>query len=160
MNLTLSNTERETLEQRCAEERNVRRWRRYQAILLLAEGWREEAVARSLGCCVNSVSNWVGAWRKQGIAGLSEAPHPGRARLLAGQASDVLEGLLATDPQARGWQATGWTVPLLRTELERAGYTVSSYTVRRTLHRQGWRWKRPQYVLGRPDPAYAEKKGR
>jgi hypothetical protein len=25
------------------------------------------------------------------------------------------------------------------------------------LHRLGYRWKRPQYVLGRPDPAYAEK---
>ncbi len=33
-------------------------------------------------------------------------------------------------------------------------------TVRRTLHRLGWRWKRPKYVLGRPDPAYAEKKSR
>ena len=32
-------------------------------------------------------------------------------------------------------------------------------TIRRGLHRLGYRWKRPQYVLGRPDPAYAEKRG-
>jgi len=36
---------------------------------------------------------------------------------------------------------------------------VHEHTLRRTLKRLGYRWKRPQYVLGRPDPAYAEKKG-
>ena len=68
--------------------------------------------------------------------------------------------LLRQDPQARGWHATGWTVPLVRTELERAGYPAAERTIRRTLHRLGWHWKRPKYVLGRPDPGYAEKKGR
>ena len=43
-------------------------------------------------------------------------------------------------------------MPLLRAELEGAGYRVSGRTVRRTLHRLGFRWKRPKYVLGRPDP--------
>jgi len=28
----------------------------------------------------------------------------------------------------------------------------------RTLHRLGYRWKRPKFVLGRPDRGYAEKK--
>lgn len=75
----------------------------------------------------------------------------------AGEAE--VEGLLAIDPQTRGHQATGWTVPLLRTELARAGFVVGERTIRRALRRLGYRWKRPQYVLGRPDPAYAEKKG-
>ena len=67
--------------------------------------------------------------------------------------------LLASDPQAHGHQATGWTVALLQTELAAAGYVLSARTVRRALHRLGYRWKRPQYVLGRPDPAYEAKKG-
>ncbi len=37
---------------------------------------------------------------------------------------------------------------------------MSERTTRRTLRRLGWRGKRPKYVLGRPDPQYAEKKGR
>ena len=49
-------------------------------------------------------------------------------------------------------------MPLLRTELAASGYAVSIRTVRRTLHRLGYRWKRPQYVLGRPDPDYDAKK--
>ena len=76
----------------------------------------------------------------------------------AGEAT--LEALLAANPQQQGQLATGWTVPLLRAELERAGHRVGEHTVRRQLHRSGWRWKRPKYVLGRPDPAYAEKNGR
>jgi transposase len=76
------------------------------------------------------------------------------------RAGSALEDLLAADPQARGHQATGWTVPLLRTELAAAGVVAGERTIRRALHRLGWRWKRPKFVLGRPDPAYAEKKGR
>ena len=72
----------------------------------------------------------------------------------------VLEALLATDPQTRGHRATGWTVPLLQGELAERGTVVGERTIRRALHRLGYRWKRPRYVLGRPDPAYAEKKGR
>ncbi|HLV99124.1 MAG TPA: winged helix-turn-helix domain-containing protein [Ktedonobacterales bacterium] len=49
-------------------------------------------------------------------------------------------------------------MPLLQTHLTQAGYAISQRTLRRALHRLGWRWKRPKYVLGRPDPAYAEKK--
>jgi transposase len=49
---------------------------------------------------------------------------------------------------------------MLRDELAAADYVVSERTIRRTLHQLGWRWKRPKYVLGRPDPAYDEKRGR
>jgi transposase len=35
-------------------------------------------------------------------------------------------------------------VPLLRAELAAAGHAVGERTIRRTLHRLGWRWKRPK----------------
>jgi transposase len=88
-----------------------------------------------------------------------EGKHSGQARRLDGAAEAVLEALLAEgDPQAHGYAATGWTVPLLRAELAKRGWAAAERTIRRTLHRCGWRWKRPKFVLGRPDPAYAEKK--
>jgi transposase len=160
MRLDLSEAERTRLEAAAAAERRVRVWRRYRALLLLAEGeLGPEQVAAALGCARASVYGWVQAWRRQGVAGLQEAPRTGRPPRLAGAGTAALEQVLATDPQACGQHATGWTVPLLRSELAAAGYAVSARTVRRTLHRQGWRWKRPKYVLGRPDPAYAEKRG-
>jgi transposase len=158
MRLELGARERVALEAAAAVERRARVWRRYRAILLLAERGPGE-VAVALGCSRASVYGWAAAWREQGWEGLRERPHPGPARRLAGGGEAALEALLAEDRQACGRHATGWTVPQLRQELAAAGYTVGERTIRRALHRLGWGWKRPKYVLGRPDPAYAEKKG-
>ncbi|MDQ3695344.1 MAG: winged helix-turn-helix domain-containing protein [Chloroflexota bacterium] len=50
-------------------------------------------------------------------------------------------------------------MPLLKTEPGAAGHAAGARTIRRTLHRLGWRWKRPKYVLGRPDAADEAKTG-
>jgi transposase len=159
MSVTLSATQRAELEAAAASARRVRRWRRYRAVLLRGEGHTVAAVATALGCSAASVYAWTAAWRTDGVAGLAEGDHGGGQVKLDAGGEAVLTARLATDPQTRGHRATGWTVPLLRTELATAGYRVSPKTVRRALHRLGYRWKRPQYVLGRPDPAYAEKRG-
>jgi len=156
---TLTETDRSDLEAAAAAERRVRRWRRFQAVVLLAEGHAPATVAQTLGCSRASVYAWAAAWRQAGVAGLHEGDHGGGRRKLDGSGEALLTGLLATDPQTHGHQATGWTVPLLRHELAQAGCVVGERTIRRALHRLGYRWKRPRYVLGRPDPAYAEKRG-
>jgi transposase len=160
MQIQLSEAEREELRRAAAGEPRVRVWRRYQAILWLGQGQSTKTVAASLGCQRSSVYNWIAAWQERGRTGLAEALHGHRPRCLDGSAEQTVEPLLASDPQREGEQSTGWTVALLRTHLAQAGYTLSARTLRRTLHRLGWRWKRPRYQLGRPDPAYAAKKGR
>ena len=160
MELVLTDHDRAALEEAAAGEPRVRRWQRYRAVLLLADGLAPPAVAAALGCAVSSVYNWAKAWRDAGLAGLAEGPHRGATRSLDAAGEAALERVLGQDPQARGHQATGWTVPLLRTELAAAGYELSDHTVRRSLHRLGYRWKRPKFVLGRPDPAYEAKRGR
>lgn len=159
MELALSPRQREDLEAAAADERRVRVWRRYRALLLLADGAAPAAVAATLGCGLSSVYGWAAAWRRDGLAGVRGQRHGGGVTPLVLQAGGLLEALLAQDPQARGHLTANWTVPLLRTELDTAGYPVSAKTIRRTLHQLAYRWKRPKYVLGRPDPAYAEKRG-
>jgi transposase len=159
MHIELSRAEQAELDRVQRDEGRVRHWRRYQAIRLLAQGQAPRAVALAVGCRLSSVYNWCTAWKRRGWAGLAEGRHGGRARRLDAAAERALEALLASDPQAHGEQATAWTVPLLRTHLAHAGYLVSAHTLRRTLHRLDWRWKRPRYELGRPDPAYEAKKG-
>ena len=159
MELVMTPPPRAELEAAAAAAQRTRSWKRCQAVLLLGEGHAPAAVAHALRCHVASVYGWAARWRRAGVAGLAEGPHRGAARRLADGGEAVLAGLLASDPQAHGHQTTGWTVPLLRTELAAAGYAVSARTVRRTLHRLGYRWKRPRYVLGRPDPDYEAKKG-
>ena len=126
---------------------------------VVGEGQAPEAVAAALGCSRSSVYGWAAAWRQQGLPGLTGQPAGGGVAPLEERAGPLLEDLLTADPHARGHQATGWTVPLLRTELATAGIVAGERTIRRALHRLGRRWKRPKFVLGRPDPAYAEKKG-
>lgn len=159
MTLSLTDAQRTELEAAMAAEQRVRRWRRYRAILLRGDGLTVEAVAQSLGCSQASVYAWSAAWRQEGVAGLAEGDHGGGQIKLGVSAEALLTALLATDPQTQGHRATGWTVPLLRTELASRGTMVSERTIRRALHRLGYRWKRPRYILGRPDPEYAAKKG-
>ena len=160
MHLTMTESQRAALDTAERTERRARTWKRYQAMLLLADGQSPAAAAQAVHCSVGSIYHWAAIWQRTGVAGVAEGPHPGAARRLGAAGEARLTRLLETDPQQRGYQATGWTVPLLGTEMAQAGYPVSARTLRRSLHRLGYRWKRPQYVLGRPDPAYAEKRGR
>ena len=159
MEIALTPPQRAELEAAAAGERRARVWRRYRAVLLLAEGAAPAAVAAALGCSPSSVYGWAARWRAGGAAGLREGNHGGGLPKLGPAGESALEALLAADPQARGHAATGWTVPLLRSELAAAGFAVGERTVRRALHRLDWRWKRPKFVLGRRDPAYEEKRG-
>lgn len=158
MSITMSAEERAAVQEAARTARQTRQWRRYRAVELVAEGHRPHEVATVLGVAHSSVYNWLAAWRQAGAAGLAEGPHPGMVRRFDAAGERWLDATLASDPQAQGYQAPGWTVPLLRRAAALAGYAVSDQTIRRTIRRLGWRWKRPKYVLGRPDPAYAEKK--
>lgn len=160
MSIELSAGERAAVVQAASQTRRVRQWRRYQAILLLAEGQTPQTVATALGASRSGVYQWAARWRRAGLNGLAEGPHRGLARRFDGAGERWLDATLASEPQARGYQTAGWTVPLLRREAVQAGYVVSGATLRRAIRRLGWRWKRPKYVLGRPDPAYTEKKTR
>ena len=160
MRLALTETQRTELEAAAGAEKEVRRWRRYQAVLLLADGQPPAAVAQTLRCSRASVYHWAAAWRQHGAAGLREGDHGGGKVKLDATAEAVLATLagarirkrVATAPRAGRCRCCARSWPA-------AGYAVSPKTVRRALHRLGYRWKRPHYVLGRPDPAYAEKRG-
>ncbi|MCA1725085.1 MAG: helix-turn-helix domain-containing protein [Thermomicrobia bacterium] len=128
--------------------------------MLVADGKRPVEAAASIACSQASVYAWLARWRADGLTGLAEAPHPAPIQAHAAPLETLLTALLADDPQQQGHHATGWTIALLHGEAAAAGIRVSEHTVRRAVRRLGWRWKRPKYVLGRPDPAYAEKKGR
>jgi transposase len=152
--------QRAELETAQRQSRTVRHWKRYQAVLLRADGTPVAVVAQTLGCSPASVSNWTTAWRHAGVAGVREGSHPGAARRLDAAGEQRLVEGVRRDPQAVGYAATGWTVPLLQTALAKGGWRASARTIRRTLPRLGWVWKRPRSVLGRPDPDYPAKQGR
>src|SRR5205823_3497970 len=116
---------RSALATALGQERRVRVWRRLRAVQLLDAGEHPQAIARLLGCSLASVYNWAAAWRAEHLAGLAEGQHTGRVRRLDTAAEALLEARLASDPQAHGQHATGWTVAMVRQDLAAAGYPVS-----------------------------------
>ena len=86
-------------------------------------GMPAAAVAHTLRCSRASVYAWAAALAAAGGgAGCAKATTAAAGSSWMRRARRCWRALLATDPQARGHHATGWTVPLLRTELARAGY--------------------------------------
>ena len=131
----------------------VRMYRRALALLELDRGRSAAEIADMLRVTRQSVYNWAADFaRDPAPESLADDPRGGRPRLLAEPAERHLRSLMKQAPQEFGYPDTDWTAPLLQRELERGtGVLPSDDTVRRVLHRLGYVWKRPRYVLD-PDP--------
>jgi transposase len=71
----------------------------------------------------------------------------------------MLAELMPSAPAAHGYRHPAWTTPLLLAHLRREGVEASDTTVRRALHRLGYRWKRPRFVLSRRAAHWRRAKG-
>jgi transposase len=138
--------------------REARLYRRLLAVLEYDRGVPISVVAKSPGVSRQSVHNWIARWRERGAAvELCDAPHTGRPARTGAVFDTVLRMLLMLSPERFGYHATYWTVPLLQDQLrQNLGDVYSDDTIRRGLHRLGYTWKRPRYVL-MPDPEREKK---
>lgn len=161
MRVQLSSSERKAVEEAARTTQQKRHWQRLRALVLLGEGRQVSEVARVLGTTRQSLYNWVARYQAhRGPESLRDRPRCGRPPTLDQAAGERLDRLLESDPREHGYQAHGWTVPLLCGHLEREwGCEVGQSALRSTLHARGWRWKRPRYVLSRKDPERERKKG-
>jgi transposase len=160
----LSNAGRRALEAIVARPKDVRQYRRAQALLWLDEGERPATVAQRLRVHRDTIYAWAARFRQRGRqrvpSRLMDAARAGRPRRLAERVERVLVTVLETDPQSQGYRAAQWTTPLLCHYVrEKQALAVSAVTVRRCLHRLGYRWKRPRYVLARRSRYWRQAKG-
>jgi transposase len=154
----LTAKQRRTLRSRLRYASDARLYRRLLAILESDRGMSVSEIAELLGVSDQSVYNWIARFRRSRDSSvLSDAPRSGRPPR-ADEAFDVLlKALLALSPDRLGYHATHWTVPLLQDQLaSNTGEHYSPDTIRRRLHRLGYVWKRPRYVLA-PDPQREKK---
>jgi transposase len=130
------------------------------ALLAIAEGDSIAAVSRRTRVDRTTVHRWVERYlATRDPAALADEPRTGRPRARA-LSDERLARLLATDPRQLGYQTATWTTPLLAAHCaERFGCVVSSRTLRRWLHEQGYRWKRPRYRYAHRAAHLAQKKG-
>jgi transposase len=130
--INLTDRQRQELQHLARRGRDARVVRRAQGLLWLEQGEHPIAVAQRLG---------VTREKRQAV-------------------QELVQQVMDTQPSQYGYQAEGWTVPLLRYHLKATeGMEVSNATIRRCLKGMGYRWKRPRYVLARRDPFWRQAKG-
>ena len=156
--LHLTHEQCRRLRRQLAQAEDVRLYRRTLAVLEYDRGRPVTDIADALGVTRQSVHNWVAAFgRDLDPSALAGGGWPGRPPVLTADDEGWLRLLLSCAPQQLGYSATGWTAPLLREALHRdTGRRPSDDTLRRALHRLGYVWKRPRYVLA-PDPQREKK---
>jgi transposase len=153
-------SDRRRLARALSSTTEARTYRRIAALLALAEGDSVAAVSRRTHVDRTTVHRWVERYRATRDAGaLADEPRPGRPRARA-LSDERLARLLATDPRQLGYQTATWTTPLLAAYCaEHFECAISPRTLRRWLHEQGYRWKRPRYRYAHRAPHLAQKKG-
>ena len=154
----LTAVEQRRLSETLRHTHDVRLYRRTLAVLECGRGKGVVEVAQSLRVTRQSVHNWVSRFHQAGkVVGLADAPRSGRPRHTGETVDMLLQALMIVPPERCGYHATHWTVPLLQDQVrQNVGQTCSTATVRRSLHRLGYVWKRPRYVLA-PDPQREKK---
>jgi transposase len=93
---------------RTAERRMVERAR---IVLEAAEGRPAEAIASRLGCSLTTVKKWRARYERRGLAGLEDAPRPGRPLVHGPQTRAKLVALACTRPPEtrEGFRRPRWT---------------------------------------------------
>jgi putative transposase len=158
--ITLTPKERKDLIVRMKRERKPSRRLRMHIVLLAADSHRPTHIASVLYCSRTTVYTIVERFVVEGRAAFDDRQRRGPAPLLDELANGQIERLVGEDsPTEHGWLRSRWSCALLAVHLfkERA-LLVSRETVRRSLHRLNFRWRRPRPVPPSKDPKEKRKR--
>lgn len=125
---------------------------RAHMILLSSRGYSVPQIAEIYDCDRDTVRAWIKRYLGKGIDGLRDAKRPGRPPKGGKAARWTLSRAVNMLPPMFGLRITNWTAKALRAVLAPFGMRLSIITVRRTLHRLGFRWRRPKLVALKSDP--------
>jgi transposase len=166
---TLSIGQRRRVQRALRTTAEARVYRRLLALWQVAQGQSVAEVAARVGVCRQSLYHWLTRYQQTADpAALQDRARPGRPSRWTAGALRTLRTALQRAPDRFGYWAVNWTVPLLIEHVARqSGVRVSDETMRRQVHRLGYVWKRPRYVLAAdperekkaPDPAAPDAAG-
>jgi transposase len=146
--ITLASEERKNLIRKMKRERLPSRRLRMHIVLLCADGRSPTEIARVLFCSRTTVYAVVARFIREEQAAFEDRKRRGPKPLVGELASRYIERLVEEDsPTEHGWLRSRWSCKLLAVELfkERAAL-ASLETIRRVLHRLGFRWRRPRPI--------------
>jgi transposase len=156
----LTARQRRRLRAQVSATKDARTAKRAFALLALDEGARPSHVARTFSITRQTLYNWIARCENgNGALDIKDRPRAHFPPKVTDPVQRFLRWSLTQPPDALGYASGTWTVRLLRKHVATwMAVEVSDATMRRELHRLGYRWKRPRYVL-QADPD-REKKAR
>jgi transposase len=139
-----------------------RQVRRATMILLAAEGHHFDVIGETVKSSADRVSYWVKRFNEAGLEGLEDKPRPGRERIYSEQERGQIIALARTHPDQLGLAYGRWTSRRLTEYINnQLGITISRAQLGRVLEAEGLGWYQEKtYFTERPDPQFAEKRGR
>jgi putative transposase len=146
--ISLTPQQRKDLIIEMKRERKPSRRLRMHIVLLTSDGRSPTEIARVLFCSRTTVYAMASCLLREGRAAFDDRRRRGARPLLGGAADERVERLLEEEsPTEHGWLRSRWSCKLVVLQLLRERLAeVSRETVRRRLHRLGFRWRRPRPV--------------
>jgi transposase len=135
---------------------------RARIVLLAAGGTPNCEIARRLGTCQDTARKWRRRYCQKGLAGLADAPRPGRPRSFPAGVVAQVKALACEMPAASGAPLARWTCPELARKAAASGIdpAPSPSTVRRWLADDAIKpWQHRSWIFPR-DPGFALKASR
>jgi transposase len=105
-------------------------------------------IAEAMDVTKAAVYAWIHRYKKNGVRGLKDRKRPGRPRKYSRRFRRKVCESVRKGPRKFGLHLTVWSVLTLAAFLfRRTQQEVSSSQLRRILHEEGYRWKRPKLGL-------------
>jgi transposase len=157
MRITLSNQERQQLEEIFKTTPNRRLRTRCQAIPMASCGRRHRQMAEDLRISGRTLQRWLHAYQGRGLDGLTIHWVPGRKAKIPGNWAPEILGWITRGPVGCGLDRANWTYAGLATYLyQTKGLTVSATTMRTCCQRHGVRPYRPTSHSLKAEPGQQE----
>jgi transposase len=158
-----SEEERQALERLSRSSKAAHKQvQRAKALLLKASGRSTAQVAEELRRGEGMVRWTVRRFNEGGLAGLEDAARSGRPLEYSQEQRGEIIAAARTHPQEIGVQVGHWTRDrLVEYVNQQLGISISRAQLGRVLEDEGLKWYQEKtYFTERPDPQYAEKRGR
>src|SRR3954452_12339521 len=131
--------------------KEARRWR---ALALKEQGWKQQWIAEALGVSKGAVSQWMAQVRVQGEEGLRARPRSGAPRRLTAEELSLLPEILAPGAEAYGFRGEVWTCARIGKIIERIfGVSYHKAHVSRLLKHFRWTPQKPVERAAQRDEA-------
>jgi transposase len=135
---------------------------RAQIVLLAADDWSNQQIARHLGRCEDTVRKWRGRFALQRVKGLADKPRSGRPRKYTALQTAQVKAIACSPPADRDLPLARWSVSEITRQAVAEGVVtaISRATVARYLTADAIKPWQYRYWISPTDPEFAIKAGR